>query len=354
MAARILRIPGYGVYQEHFDERTSTLTLWVRQVGADPSHTCGNCGVERREVLRWKERTVRDLPWGTWKVLLIVEVHRLLCRVCGVTTEKLPFLDGKRPYTRRFAKAVARDCEDAPARRVASKWGLSVQTVLRLDKRALQKWSRGRHRTPLRYMGIDEIFWKAGRCLTVVTDLESGEPIWAGPDRKRETIDRFFRERLHGNRRRSVKAVCVDMWQPFTDSVKQNMPHAVIVFDKFHIMQHVSRAVDETRRQEFFRKSATHRNLIRGKRWLLLRREEKLTPEDRVCLKTVLALNRPLCKAHILHEHGLPPPAFACPCLFGFSCFRFRSVRSIQLNNGQGRVTAGRNRANSFWNELAR
>jgi transposase len=93
---------------------------------------------------------VRDLSWGTWKVWLVIEVHRVYCRRCGVCAERIDFLDGKHPYTQRFAAAVARDCEDAAARRVAAKWDLSAQTVRRIDKRSLAAWAQRRRRRRLR------------------------------------------------------------------------------------------------------------------------------------------------------------------------------------------------------------
>jgi transposase len=303
IVGRILRFAGYGVYQHEFSESTSRLRLWVRQVGPRPTFTCDGCGVEREDVVGAWERTVRDLPWGTWRVELVVEVHRVRCRTCGVKKERIPFLAGRLPYTKRFCRAVAAACEDAPVRRVAVKWGLSHQTVLRLDKRALELWSRGRRRKPVRYLGVDEVFWKKGRCLTVVSDLDTGEPIWVGRDRKRETLDRFFRERFWGTPRRlAVKAVCVDMWQPFIDSVRTNLPHAAIVYDKFHIMQHAGRAVDETRRQEFFRQGGEKRSLVKGKRWLLLKHWENLKPEEQGTLFDLLSLNRRLMKAYLLKE----------------------------------------------------
>jgi len=70
-------------------------------------------------------------------VLLFVDVHRVKCRRCGVKAEWLGFVEGKHPYTQRFAKAVARDSEDAAVSRVAAKWKLSAKTVRRIDKRAL-------------------------------------------------------------------------------------------------------------------------------------------------------------------------------------------------------------------------
>jgi len=47
---------------------------------------------------------------------------------------------------------------------------------------------------PLRQMGVDEIYrGKKGRFLTVVRNLETAEPLWFGRDRKKETLDDFFR-----------------------------------------------------------------------------------------------------------------------------------------------------------------
>lgn len=248
---RVLRLPGYGAYRTDFDEETSTATLWIRQTGRNPSYTCGGCGIGVATVHDFSERRCRDLPWGAWKVMLMVEVHRIRCRRCGVKTERVEFLEGKHPFTRRFSQAVARDCEEMAVSRAAAKWDVAPQTARRMEKRALVAWSASRKRRPLRHMGVDELFWRKGKCLTVVSDLELGEPIWAAPDRRKETLDRFFAEKLPPRLRRAVKAVCVDMCAPFLASVREHLPRAAVVFDKFHVMQHVGRAVDETRRQEF-------------------------------------------------------------------------------------------------------
>src|SRR6266568_2769183 len=299
---RVVRLPGYGAYRIAFDEVSSRAKVWVRQAGKSPSYTCPGCGIAVQTTHSVREREVRDLPWGTWTVWLVVEVHRVRCRRCGVRTERIDFLEGKHPYTRRFSEAVARDCEDAAVSRVAAKWRLSSRTAQRMDKRMLQAWSRKRPRRPLRQMGVDELFWQKGECLTVVSDLETGEPVWAGPGQKRETLDRFFTERLLPRLRRAVKAVCVDMWEPFLLSIRQYLPRAVIVFDKFHVMKHVNAAVDETRRHEFFRRGGALRALVRGKRWLLLTRWRNLTRPQRGLLNEAFAVNRRLFKAYYWKE----------------------------------------------------
>lgn len=302
IVGRILRLPGYGVYQAAFDEQSSTATLSVRQVSREPRYTCSGCGIDVAGVHDWSERRVRDVPWGEWKVWLVVEIHRVRCPRCGVKKERLDFLEGKHPFTRRFSQAVARDCEDMAVSRAALKWQISAQTARRIDKRALVAWRRLRKRRPLRQMGVDELFWRKGKCLTIVSDLELGEPIWAGPERRKETLDRFFAEQLPPRLRRAVQAVCVDMCAPFLASIREHLPRAAVVFDKFHVMQHVSKAVDETRRAEFFRHKGPLRDAMRGKRWLLLRRWRNLDVNQRSELKQALSLNRRLFKAYYLKE----------------------------------------------------
>lgn len=177
IVARVLRLPGCEVSRWEADEPTATLTLWVRRHGE--AYACGGCGRWRRDVHSGRERRVRDLPWGTWAVWLVVDVHRVRCRRCGVRTERIPWLAGKAHYTARFEAAVAAECEQAPVSRVAARWGLAPETVRQLDKRVLRRWAARRPRTPLRYLGVDELFvGREVQFLTVVSDLESGEPIW--------------------------------------------------------------------------------------------------------------------------------------------------------------------------------
>jgi transposase len=98
------------------------------------------------------------------------------------------------------------------------------------------------------------------------TSASSGEPLWFGQDRKQETLDEFFRTQLSARQRNRVGAACVDMWRPFTNSITQWAPNCRIVYDKFHVLQHANKAIDEVRRAEFFRKGGRMRGVVKGKR----------------------------------------------------------------------------------------
>ena len=94
----------------------------------------------------------------------------------------------------------------------------------------------------------------------------------------------------------------VDMWAPFRLSIEQWAPECRIVYDKFHIIQHANDAVEEVRRAEFFRKGRKMRDVIKGKRWLLLSRWKNLEPKQRGVLNRLFQLNRRVFKAYLLKE----------------------------------------------------
>ena len=64
----------------------------------------------------------------------------------------------------------------------------------------------------------------------------------------------------------------MDMWKAFRNSVMKNAPNARIIYDKFHIMRHLSKALDEVRRSEYKRLSGKDRSYIKGQRYTLLSR----------------------------------------------------------------------------------
>jgi transposase len=175
--------------------------------------------------------------------------------------------------------------------------------VRAIDLRYLERWNATRRKAPLEEMGVDEIYFgKQMKFITVVSNLETGEPLWFGPDRKQETLDEFFHRQLKATQRERIAAACVDMWRPFTNSIEHWARNCRIVYDKFHVLQHANKAIDEVRRAEFFRKGGRMRGVVKGKRWLLLTRWMNLDGQKRQQLNDLFALNRRVMKAYLLKE----------------------------------------------------
>jgi transposase len=300
---KVLGWPGYRVYRHEINESAKTLKLWVRRKRGNRKLVCSGCGRKLSEVYDTYEREVRDLPWSEFRATVVVELYRVRCPDCGVKTEKVPQLPSKAPFSQRFEEAVGLACESAAVRRVAKQFGLSPSTVRAIDIRYLKRWAASRRKPALRQMGIDEIYLgKRQKFLTVVSNLQTGEPLWFGRERKKETLDEFLGQELSGFQRRVVQAACVDMWEPFRQSLEQWVPRCQIIYDKFHILQHASQAVDEVRRAEFFRKGGPARDIVRGKRWLLLSSWVNLDRSKKRQLNQLFALNRRVMKAYLLKE----------------------------------------------------
>jgi len=300
---KVLGWPGYRVYRHEINETAKTLKLWVRRKRGNRKLLCSGCGRKLSEVYDTYEREVRDLPCFEFRTTVVIELYRVRCPDCGVKTEKVPQLPSKAPFSKRFEEAVGQACESAPVRRVARQFGLSPSTVRALDLRYLKRWAASRRKPALRQMGIDEVYLgKKQKFLTVVSNLETGEPLWFGRERKKETLDEFFEQHLSGFQRSVIRAACVDMWEPFRQSLEQWVPNCQIIYDKFHILQHASAAVDEVRRAEFFRKGGPAREIVKGKRWLLLSSWVHLDRKKKRQLNQLFALNRRVMKAYLLKE----------------------------------------------------
>jgi len=300
---KILDWPGYRVYRHEIDEEARTLKLWVRRKRGNKVLICSGCGGRCWKIEEIRQRTVRDLPWRKYQTFVVVEFYRVSCPKCGLKVEAVPQLPSKAPFSKDFEDAVGLACESAAARQVARQYGLAAGTVRAIDQRYLERWTKNRKKPVLRQMGVDEIYLgKTQKFLTVVSNLETGEPLWFGQDRKQETLDEFFRAELSGMQRGRIAAACVDMWEPYTASILHWAPQCRIVYDKFHVMQHASKAVDEVRRAEFFRKGGRLRGLVKGKRWLLLSRWVHLDNRKRQMLNELFRLNRRMMKAYLLKE----------------------------------------------------
>lgn len=301
---RILKWPGYRVYRHELNEKQKTLKLWVeKKPSQERQYVCSGCGQKFAQCFDRREREVRDLPWSVYRVTVVLTVYRVNCPQCGVKNEKIEQLPGKAPFSLRFEEEVGMACENTPIRQVARRLGLSESTVRGIDQRYLERWRQSRKIPPVRQLGIDEIYLgRKLKFITVVSDLDTGEPLWFGEGRKKETLDLFFERYLTAEQRLLIEAACVDMWEPYTQSLQQWVPQCRIVYDKFHVLQHANRAVDEVRRAEFFRKGTQHRQLIKGKRWLLLSGWENLNRKQQSRLQQLFVLNRRIMKAYLLKE----------------------------------------------------
>ncbi len=219
--------------------------------------------------------------------------------------ESLEWLADQPLYTKRFAYYVGRRCRATTVRELAEELLLDWHTVKELDKQYMREQLRRVGIKSTTVIGIDEISVGRGQDYRiVVSDLIRGRPIWfGGADRSEKSFDGFFTWFGPVNCRKIHFAV-MDMWQPFRASTlkKGNAPQALIVYDKFHVVQHLGKAMDLVRRAEYARLQGRERRFIKGQRFNLLTRWANLALEGRRALKILFQANERLNIAYLLQD----------------------------------------------------
>jgi transposase len=247
---------------------------------------------------------VRDLSVAGFRIYLEFDRWRVNCPRCrSVRVESLDWLAKNPRYTQRFAMHVGELCRNMPNKAVAELERLHDSTVKDLDKIYMSKQVELAGPPAPRVIGVDELAIRKGHNYRIiVSDLEKGRPIWVGGEGRKEVdLDLFFAD-LGPKRSSRVELAVMDMWRPFRNSLQNNAPEARIVFDKFHIMRHLSDALDEVRRSEYRRLAGKDRSYIKGSRYVLLSNRENLSVDGRRALQKLLSANRRLNTAYVLKE----------------------------------------------------
>jgi transposase len=239
-----------------------------------------------------------------WRIYVKFERWRVYCTGCrAVFVERLDWLAENPRYTQRFSMYVGTLCREMTNKAVAELERLHDSTVKNLDKIYMKK-QVARAGTPAPcVIGVDEIAIRKGHDYRiVVSDLDRGRPIWVGGrGRAEEDLDLFFKD-LGERKTRRIKLAAMDMWKPFFNSAKKNVPTAQVVYDKFHIVRHLGDALDKVRRSEYHRLSGKNRSYIKGQRYTLLSHRENLTLEGRRALRKLLKVNKRINTAYLLKE----------------------------------------------------
>jgi transposase len=263
---------------------------------------CHQCGSSAATVhSQGHRRHVRDLNFASAQVWLDVEYRKIWCDQCdGVRVEQLSFADASKRVTHRLARYIHGLCKVMTVQDVADHLALNPKTVKAIDKSFLEKSFAQTDGRDLRVLAMDEIALRKGHnYMTVVMDYFSGRIVWMGENRNKETLDAFFAE-LTAKQKQGIKAVAIDMWEPFINRIKHHCPNARIVFDFFHVVQAFGKVIDEVRRSEYLKATDQEKEVLKGSRYLLLKNEENLTDDQQDRLEQVLSLNEILSILYVL------------------------------------------------------
>jgi transposase len=266
---------------------------------------CGAGGHEKLATRRWA-----DLPWAGRPIQIEATPMRVKCKKCQASpVEMLAWADPHQRQSRRLQHHLALQAASMPVLHVAAQSGLTWGIVRRAEGAALARWQAARantsaNDTSLRNVGLDEK-WLGRRhklehkYVTVVSDLDTGEPIWIGPGRGEDTVKQWLAT-LTTEQKAGIKLFAADMHAPFRLAIRADpaLAHAAFAHDPFHLVKRANEAVTEMRREAFFRATPELRSVGRGTRWLVLRAWERAAPEQQERLRKLFSYNQRLGRAY--------------------------------------------------------
>jgi transposase len=189
-------------------------------------------------------------------------------------------------FTLLFEALVLTLCRQMPFAAVARLVGESWHRVVAICDRYVELALAKADLSKLTMLAIDETSCRRGHnYLTFAADAGAHKVVFVTGGRDAKAVARFSQFLSeHKGTPEQIACVSIDMSQAFIKGVTEHLPNARITFDKFHVVAHASKAVDQTRRSE----QKTDPSL-KGLRWALLKDRERLPESQRADLDAFVA-----------------------------------------------------------------
>jgi transposase len=288
------------------DPQTKTTIEILIEPRANSRAICSGCGCQAPGYDRLQPaRRFEFVPLWQIAVYFVYVMRRVECPKCGVKVEKVPWCDGKNQLTTTYRWFLAGWAKRLSWKGVAETFGTTWQNVFRSVQHAVSWGLAHRDLSGIKAIGVDEVQWQKGhKYLTLVyqIDADCKRLLWIGQDRTAKTFLRFFRM-LGKERSGQLEFICSDMWKAYLKVIAKKSPQAIHVLDRFHIMQKMSKAIDEVRAGEARQmKEDGYEEVLKHSRWCLLKRPENMTDKQTVKLSELLKYNLRSVRAYLLKE----------------------------------------------------
>lgn len=263
---------------------------------------CGGCGCrvakvyDRREPRRW-----RHLDIGGMRAELRYGLRRVDCRRCGVTSEWVPWASPGSWFTDAFEQTTAFLAQAAAKTVVSEMMRVAWVTVGAIVGRVVERLGGADPLDGLTRIGVDELSYRRHHeYITVVVDHARGCVVWAAPGKNADTVRKFFAE-LGNERCARIEAVTIDMSKAYISAVREAVPSAQIVFDRFHVQRLVHDALDQVRRAEVNGLTdREERRALKHSRFALQKHPWNLDAVESNKIAEVQRTNRRLYRAYLL------------------------------------------------------
>jgi len=204
--------------------------------------------------------TVRHLSVFGLKTYLKMRPKRFECPYCQpqtTTSQQVSWRYSYSPQTKAYEEHILLQLVNSTVKDVSRKEGLGYDAVLGIVDRYLVREVDWTEFERLGVLGIDEIALKKGHqdyvaVISARLPNQQVKVLAVLPDRKKKTVLKFL-QAIPQRLKKTIHSVCTDMWPHYLSAVKEALPQAKPIVDRFHVAQHYHQAADDLRKQELKR-----------------------------------------------------------------------------------------------------
>ncbi len=289
----------WQVTSVEFDPAAKRLDLRI-DFGRGATFCCPECGRSGLKARDTEEKTWRHMDFFQHRAFLTARVPRVECPEHKVRQVALPWARERSGFTLLFEALVMAMVKEMPVKAVAALVGEYDKRIWRIVHHYVDQAVEAQDLSTVERVGIDETSSRRGHeYVSVFADLDEHRGVFCVEGRDHATVQAFslFLE-THGGDPARVSEVCQDMSEAFLKGTLTYLPKAEITFDRYHVRSHLSKAVDEVRREE----SQHHRELLKNTRYMWLKRPANLTEKQRDLLDELLAQPLQTVRAYTLAQ----------------------------------------------------
>jgi transposase len=248
-------------------------------------------------------------------------MRRVACKACGrVVVEKVPWSTGKHHLTDLYRCFLAQWAKKLSWTEVARSFRTRWDKVYHSVQYVVEYGLAHRRLDQVTALGVDEIQYRKGHhYLTLLYQIDPHRRrlLWMGEKRTKKALNDGFTELEQEHRRKQeaageqeptrfldqITVICSDIWKAYLNVISKRLPSAVPILDRFHIMQHFSKALDKVRAEEARRLKEQGQDPVLSKsRWCFLKRKENLSDPQGLKLSELLKMNLRTVRAYLLKE----------------------------------------------------
>jgi len=211
---------------------------------------CPHCDSKNIVKNGSRHRKIKYIPIQNYNIELELTIQRYICKDCKKTfSPSTNIVSDNSNISNNLKYSIALELkENVSLTYIAKKYNISVASVQRIMNICYPDFKVNKEHLP-EVICIDE--FKSvknidGAMSFVFADYQSKSIIDIVEDRRLNSLTEYF-SRFSLEARNNVKYICMDMYVPYISLVNSIFPNAEIVIDKFHIVNLVNRAFNQTR-----------------------------------------------------------------------------------------------------------